>query len=69
MLKRMWINQPSIYQPFHHMHGENILADFIDGVGATCTIYYLSGDVISSVVPKLFISDGWINRKDCNEKN
>lgn len=56
-LKRMWINQPSVLQPLHHLHGTNVLAYREDG--DTYRVYFLSGNVISQRVPGFALSDGW----------
>lgn len=63
-MKRMWINQPSTLQSLHDLHGTNVLACTEDYTERTVIIYYLSGDVISSVVPKLCLSNGWIRKND-----
>lgn len=54
---RMWINQPSTLQPFHHLHGCRVLAthEYDD----TWRIYFLQGDVISQQISKLALSPGW----------
>lgn len=53
-MTRMWINQPSTLQPLHHLHGTNVLSE--DG---TNRIWFLSGPVISMVVPHNVLSLGW----------
>lgn len=57
MIERMWINQPSTLQPFHKLHGSNVLA-LPDG-GDFVRVYFVSGDVISQLIPKLALSKGW----------
>lgn len=56
-VERMWINQPSTLQPLHHLHGTNVLA-----VGRR--VYFLSGPVISMMVPERVLSRGWILSKE-----
>lgn len=60
-LKRMWINQPSTLQPFHHLNGVNVLA--YRETENTYRVYFLSGDVISQQMPGLALSDGWLPTK------
>ncbi len=72
-LKRCWINQPSTSQPFHVLHGENVLAIkksvMIDGMkvetDTVSRIYFLSGDVISQDIFTVALSPGWKNNKSC----
>lgn len=59
-MKRMWINQPSTSQPWHDWHGTNVLACEEEYTPGTVVIYYLSGPIVSSVVSKLWLSDGWV---------
>ena len=74
-MKRMWINQPSMDQPFHHLHGVNVLAD----MGKVFESYYINPDhyraksvcvyfieperEFSMVIPILSLSDGWYGWK------
>lgn len=58
-MKRMWINQPSTLQKFHHLHGVNVLASKTNSLDFT-TIYFLSGDVISMRIPYFWLSSGWL---------
>lgn len=56
-MKRMWINQPSTLQPYHHHHGENVLADVDNEI-----VYFLHGAVISMRVPWVLwnvLANGW----------
>ena len=57
-LTRMWIDQPSMSQPFHHLNGTNVLAqhEYDD----TMRIYFLEGDVVSQQIPRLALSKGWL---------
>jgi len=50
-LKRYWINQPSTLQPFHKLHGTNVLGIVTND--KTTLIYFLSGDVISQEISSL----------------
>lgn len=56
-LRRMWINQPSTSQPYHHLHGIDVLA--VRESGHTFRCYFLSGPIISQQVPGMCLSDGW----------
>lgn len=58
-MKRMWIDQPSSLQPLHSEHGTNVLACEEDYTPGSVKIYYLSGPVISAVVFKICLSNGW----------
>lgn len=57
---RAWINQPSTSQIMHDRHGENVLA--VDEHHGYCTVYSLSGGIVSSLVPSTTLSRGWIDR-------
>lgn len=57
--KRMWIDQPSTLQPLHALHGTNVLAIPELDDANMMRIYFLSGPVISSRVPRLCLSNGW----------
>jgi hypothetical protein len=56
---RMWINQPSTLQPFHKLHGTNVLAAREQGTDRVRRVYFLSGDVISQQMPRQALSEGW----------
>jgi hypothetical protein len=56
-IKRMWINQPSTSQEFHHMHGTKVLA--IRESPVMMRVYFLDGDVISQHMPTKALSMGW----------
>ena len=56
-LARMWINQPSTHQKFHHLHGVNVLAQ--REYGDTYRVYFISGDVINQQMPREALSVGW----------
>lgn len=55
-LSRYWFNQPSTLQPFHHLHGKNVLYDKVNKV-----VYFTEGDIICQQVPinPLPLSKGW----------
>ena len=55
--RRCWINQPSSLQPLHHLHGVRVLAT--KDYGDLDRVYFLDGDVISQVVPRLALVEGW----------
>lgn len=55
-LIRMWINQPSTLQPFHKVHGLNVLAEYQEG---TSRIYFLEGSIISQNISSNCLSKGW----------
>lgn len=52
-MKRMWINQPSTLDPLHKMHGTNVLTADEE------TVYPVSGETISLMVPRRALSSGW----------
>ena len=63
MLVRKWVNQPSVYQPYHHLHGSKVLYDSSNQV-----IYHLDGPIISQPIDPLVLSDGWpIDRSKHNQ--
>ena len=55
-MKRRWVNQPSTTQPYHHLHGTNVLAVW---TASECTIYFLVGDTISQVIDPAALAEGW----------
>jgi hypothetical protein len=56
-IKRMWVNQPSMLQPFHRLHGVRVLA--VAEYDDTMRVYFTSGRVISQQMNRLCLSDGW----------
>ena len=58
-MKRMWIDQPSILQPYHALHGTNVLAWPPKNKRIVCRIYFLNGPVISAEILTSSLSDGW----------
>lgn len=57
--KRMWINQPSKDQPLHRLHGTNVILVPRKGEDETVTVYFTSGVIVSQMVPKNVLSEGW----------
>ena len=51
---RAWVNQPSTLQPYHELHGQNVLYSPKEK-----RIYFLSGAVISQEIDPLALSKGW----------
>lgn len=56
-LKRMWINQPSTSQPYHALHGTNVLA--VKEYGSTYCIFFLCGPIVSQQIDGAALSPGW----------
>lgn len=56
--RRMWINQPSTLQPYHNLHGTNVLA--VREYDDTWSVFFLSGEIVSQQVPGSSLSKGWI---------
>lgn len=56
-MRRMWINQPSILQPLHHLHGTLVLA--VPDTDTVMKAYFLGGSTISQQVPENALSEGW----------
>jgi hypothetical protein len=56
--ERMWINQPSRFDPLHKWNSTNVLA--VHEYDTTYCVYFLSGPVISMQAPKLCLSKGWL---------
>lgn len=54
---RMWINQPSINQPFHMYHGQCVLAE--RSTAGIVRVWFTHGDLISMNVHKEALSHGW----------
>jgi hypothetical protein len=59
-LARMWVNQPSSLQPYHGLHGTNVLA--YPEYGDVMRVYFLCGDVVSQQMSKAALSTGWLSR-------
>lgn len=70
-MERAWINQPSTLDTLHALHGTNVLADFggKNETEKTVQIFYLSGEVHSSQIPRLCLSKGWISHGKPNFVN
>ncbi len=58
-LKRCWIDQPSILQPFHLLHGKRVLAVFSQSDEQSVVVYFTSGNVVSQEVTKDSLCVGW----------
>ena len=58
-VQRMWINQPSILQPEHDLHGTLALAEMDTCYPSRALIYFLDGDVESRFILKSALSKGW----------
>ena len=57
MIQRKWINQPSMLQPYHNLHGMNVLYDTEDK-----RIYFLEGqqgNIVSQLIDPIALSDDW----------
>lgn len=55
--RRMWVNQPSKYQPWHMYNGMRVLAVY--EYGETYTVYFLSGATVSAQALGHWLSEGW----------
>lgn len=59
-LRRMWINQPSTFQPFNNLHGTLGLVDLDGGdLEHLAMFYFLDGDTVGQQVHKSALSFGW----------
>lgn len=58
MMKRMWVNQPSTQQRYHHLHGELVYANPLSYV-ANVRIYMIHGSIISQIVSSDALEKGW----------
>ncbi len=56
-MQRYWINAPSIFQPVHHFHGRNVIAEKTPD--STVTVYFTDGDTISALIPSKYLANGW----------
>ena len=59
---RAWINQPSIRQPFHSLHGTRCIVHDTDG--KTVRAYFTDGDVHSMEILRNAVSRLKISEKD-----
>jgi hypothetical protein len=57
VFRRKWINQPSVFQPLHHLNGMNVLA--VRENDTTSRIYFLQGDIVSMQCSPMLLVDGW----------
>ena len=60
MIKRMWVNQPSIHQGYNNLHGTNVLADWHGYLPDLITIWFLSGPVVCQQISRHALSNGWV---------
>lgn len=61
-MQRYWINAPSKLQTVHQWHGRNVLCDVDKPATTNCvTAYFTSGEVVSAVIPKIYLAKGWKN--------
>ena len=61
MMRRVWINQPSIQQAHHNLHGRDVLvaeADF-GNKDRSVRVWFTEGNVVSQMLLKLALSPGW----------
>lgn len=56
---RAWINQPSVLQRLHRLHGTMVLATAEPGRPGIRRVYFPSGPVVSMDVPAECLSVGW----------
>lgn len=64
MMERMWINQPSTLDKLHKLHGMNVLAEPEPNSLKVMRVYFLDGVVTSQQVPRLYLSNGWLPKRD-----
>lgn len=55
---RAWINAPSTLQSAHKYHGMKGFSGE-DYTEDTCVFYPIEGDIVSLIIPKNVISEGW----------
>lgn len=56
-MRRMWINQPSMLQQLHPLHGIRVLAG--PDTDLCSRAYFLSGRTVSMQIPHAALSEGW----------
>lgn len=66
---RMWINQPSTLQPYHHLNGINVLGAQM--TPDTHRVFFLTNDtngqdIESMEIPTKALSDGWQTQSNIN---
>lgn len=54
---RVWVNQPSKLQDYHHLHGQQFIA--VHDYDNTYRIYFLNGSVISQQITEDALVPGW----------
>lgn len=57
-MERMFVNQPSTNQDFHHIHGLNVIADYKPNEHSS-RCWPVKGEVISLQIPNICLSKGW----------
>lgn len=55
--RRVWVNQPSRSQPFHHLHGQCGLA--VNEYPGTDRFFFLSGNKTDQQIFTIALSEGW----------
>lgn len=64
-MKRCWINAPSTFDPYHNLHGENVLVSVSELRNELPTVYFVRGPVVSQLVPRSSLRPGWnLNDKE-----
>lgn len=62
-VERMWVNQPSTFQPYNKWHGIRVLAHFTDAVNGygkeVVRVFFLEGPVVSMDMQARALSRGW----------
>lgn len=68
IMYRMWINAPSTLQDDHHLHGRHVLvaADDLRSKDKTIQVWFTEGTVISRMIHKLALSEGWPSTRVLN---
>lgn len=54
---RKWINQPSVTQTYHGLHGKRVLYD-----PKNQEIWFTDGNIVSQMIDKNALSEGWPDR-------
>ena len=67
-LRRRWVNNPSTLQPFHAIHGRNVIADYTEHIhGDPVPVYLVAQDSMNlpdyplaeELIPDEFLAVGW----------
>jgi hypothetical protein len=57
-MKRYWINQPSVLQAYHDLHGRFVLAP--EEINSPLVkVYFIDGPATSQEINTSALSDGW----------